>query len=597
MHKIKLSLVLLIVVALLIPTMALAQQGPPIVPPNENAKYADQVFYNAVIHTVDESNPQATAIAIKDDEIMAVGDMKDVNSFIRPWTEMVDMNGATIIPGLIDAHLHFNSGGLSLVRLDMVGKSKQECLDMVAERADELEPGVWIEGRGWRHAEWDPPDWPTRWSLDEVAPDNPCYFSRIDGHSAWVNSLALEIAGIDTAEGVIEAGLTGDDLRLDDDGKPTGILYRGGQNYLTPFIPAPPKEVLEEAYLAANDYALSVGLTGAHCASRNNIESVELYKELYEEEKLQVRLNIMLGDGTFMEHYYEKGRGPEIGLYGDRLDINTIKMQIDGSLGSRTARFFEDYSDEPGTRGVFYISPDDIEEVTTKALPEGFAVRVHAIGDEGNHETINAFEKSLEATGVTDHRLGIEHVSLLDTEDMERMKDLGIYSNIQPGFANFGWTWLDSRVGDRAYKLYRFGDMEELGLKMSGSTDWPVQRIYPLHQLHMGITRWTPDGQPPERYYPEQRLSREHTLYMYTLGAAKAGGNDHLVGSLTSGKYADLVVLEEDIITCPDENIAHIEILGTMVGGNFEYLSEKAESYMDYHDFFQWKGFSGRPGR
>jgi len=536
------------------------------------AKKADLIFKNANIITMDEKNPRAQAIAIRGDKILAVGSNQQIERFRGKGTEVLDLEGKTVVPGLIDAHMHLISLGKSLSILNFVGTSSlDEILKMVKGRVEKVKPGEWILGRGWDQNDWPIKEFPTRWDLDKVAPQNPVYLTRICGHMVWVNSKVLEMAGITKETKAPEGGKVIYDPST---GEPTGVFVDQAIDLVERVLPPPTYQQKKEYAKRAIQECLRVGLTEVHDASVD-LEMVKIYKELLREGNLPLRLYLMLrGPGREVEAYLEKG--PEIGLGDHRLTIRAIKLFADGSLGSRGAALLEPYSDDPGNRGLITINPDTAYGIMVRALERGFQVCTHAIGDSANRMVLNLIEKALKEHPKKDHRFRIEHAQVIAPEDIPRFAQLGVIPSMQPIHCTSDMYWAEERLGpERVKGAYAWRSLLDTGVRIPGGSDAPVESVNPLWGIYAAVTRQDHKGWPEGGWHPEQKVSREEALRMFTLDAAYGAFEEKIKGSLEKGKLADLTVLSKDIMTVPAPEILQTEVLMTVVGGRIVFEKGK----------------------
>ena len=549
---------------ILIGTVAFAQ-GRGLGPDRE---VADLVLHNAKIYTMDENNPVASSIAIKDDKILAVGHRNVTAKVTGPGTEIINLEEATVLPGLIDSHVHLPGLGLRLLMVDAHWLPKEEILQNVADAVEEAEPVEWIRGRGYNEAVWDPPEPPTRHDLDTVSPENPVIISRYCGHAVWVNTMALQIAeiypwGPNDHEGI----------HRDEDGYPTGVLIGGAPSLIWEHVPPWTDEQIKEGIELAGEECVSVGLTGVHEASRTGLGTVEMMKSLYEEEALKLRVYEMLSYGAALE----LGE-PQIGLYNNRYTIRSVKHIMDGALGARSAAFIEEYSDAPGHYGYLYTDEDTMTEIIVNLYEIDFQIRSHAIGTLGNRTKLNAIERANEKIEVDDPRPAIEHAQIIHLNDIPRFAELDVIASMQPLHATEDMLFAEDRVGpERILGGYAWRTLLDQGTIIAGGSDAPVSPINPFYSLHAAVTRQDRDNKPEGGWFPEQAVTREEALRMFTLDAAYAAFEEDIKGSLEPGKLADLVVIEQDVMDpdiVADEDIWKVEVLKTIIGGEVVYEKE-----------------------
>lgn len=536
---------------------------------------ADLVLRNGKIVTMNPAQPEARALAIKGDRIMAVGSDEQVQKLIGRSTRVIDLRGKLVVPGLIESHAHMLSIGQAKLMLDLVGTtSEEEIARMVAARARRAKPGEWILGRGWDQNDWPNKRFPTFESLTKAAPNNPVYLTRIDGHAGWANKRAMELAGITRETKDPHGGR----LIRDAEGRPTGVFIDRAQALITRHIPPLSRAQKKRALELAMRECVAVGLTSFHDAGVDR-DVIELYKELLREGKLPLRLYVMLAgsDQHLLDEYF--ARGPEIGLGDHRLTIRAIKLIADGALGSRGAALLEDYADDPGHRGLLMLSEDQIFRIAHLALRHGFQVCTHAIGDRANRIVLNAYERAFRANpGVKDPRFRIEHAQILDEADIPRFARLGVIASMQATHCTSDMPWVHDRIGKARARegAYVWQKLLKTGARIANGSDAPVESINPLWGIYAAITRQDHQGNPPGGWYPDQRMTRQQALRSFTLDAAYAAFEEDIKGSLEKGKLADMVVLSKDIMTIPAREILKTRVVMTIIGGKIVYQQGKA---------------------
>jgi predicted amidohydrolase YtcJ len=534
------------------------------------------VLYNGNVLTLDPDQPEAEAVAIRGDRIVAVGSSTGVRALAGEDTQSQNLFGRTLVPGFIDAHVHFVGIGQRLLRIDASAMTrKQDILDAVAARAAATPPGEWILGRGWDQNRWAEPEFPTAADLDAVAPDHPVHLVRVDGHAGWANTRALERAGI-TAETPDPIG--GQILR-GADGEPTGTLIDNAFRLVTRHIPPPSRAERIEAVQLAIQEALAAGVTSVHEAG-SQPEDVELYDYLGGLGLFDMRLFAFLrwpnGESErpythdVLDGYLEAG--PRLGLHGDRLSIGGVKMSVDGALGSRGAALLEPYADDADNTGLFRLTEAEITETMRRALAADFRVAVHAIGDAANRMVLDAMESVVAETGAEDHRMRIEHAQILDPADLGRFAELGVVPSMQPIHATSDMRWAVERIGEeRAELAYAWRSLLDTGVRMPAGSDAPVEAIDPLAGFHAAVTRREADGWPEGGWHPEQRMTREEALRAFTIDAAWSVGEEDLKGTIEVGKLADLVLLSDDPLAVPDDALMGIRVIHTYLGGELVF--------------------------
>jgi hypothetical protein len=533
------------------------------------AQAPDWILVNANIYTVNPAQPQAEALAVRGGRLVAVGGNAAIRRLAGGSTKVVDAGGMTVVPGLIDAHGHMLGLGQSLQRLDVHGaNSPAEVGELVKREAARRKPGEWIQGRGWDQNKYPSREFPTHEALTAAAPDNPVLLTRVDGHAAWVNAKAMELAGITAATSDPEGGR----IIRDSSGRPTGIFVDHAQGLVGSRLPRGTQaDTLEALALAAKE-CVRLGLTGAHDAGEP-LNVINAYKELIAAKRLPLRVYAMIGGaGPALDQYFKSG--PEIGFGNGHLTVRSIKIIADGALGSRGAALIDDYSDEPGNRGLLTVTPDELLRVSEQALEHGFQVNTHAIGDRANRLVLDIYEAALLSRKQfpRDHRFRIEHAQILAPSDFPRLARLGIIASMQATHATSDMPWAERRIGhERAKGAYAWRTMLNAGARLADGSDFPVESPNPLFGIYAAITRQDQAGNPAGGWFPEERLTREEALRSFTIDAAYAAFEEKEKGSLEVGKLADFVVLSRDIMKVPPSQIPTTEVLRTVVGGETVY--------------------------
>jgi len=531
---------------------------------------ADTVYMNGNIYTVDENFSKVEAIAIKGQYIIGTGSKTEVEKFVGPSTQVIDLQGKTVIPGLIEGHMHYPGEGQKLIKLDVFWKPKDVILAAVKAEADRLPDGEWITGGGWNQEVWDIPEFPTKEDLDSVAPNNPVALKRTCGHATWVNSLALQLGEITKDTPNPQGG----EILKDANGEPTGILTDTAAAFVNSKIPPLTEERKKEALLLAQEELFSYGLTTSMDAG-SGVEDIQQMKDLYESGDLKIRLYVMVDSGPDAEAYYEKG--PEVGLYDNRLTMNCIKFYTDGSLGARSAWMLEEYSDRAGHFGNSRHTYDEFYELIKAARDNGFQVATHAIGDAANKQVVDIYEKVLSENPLEDHRYRIEHFQVATLEDIQRIADLGIIPAMQSVHATSDKNMAEDRVGSERIKgAYAWRKVLNTGNIIVNGSDANVELVNPYHGLYAAVTRAGRDGEPVGGWYPEECMTREEALRSFTIWAAYGQFEDKIKGSLEEGKLADFVVIDRDYMTCPSGDIKDILPLTTVVGGEVVYTKDNS---------------------
>jgi predicted amidohydrolase YtcJ len=546
---------------------------------------ADLVITNGKIVTVDPDQPEVQAVAVIGDRIAAVGKSDEIEAYIGSSTEVIDLEGKLAVPGFIEGHGHFMSLGHSKMVLDLTKtKSWDEIVKMVGQAAAEAEPGEWILGRGWHQEKWD--EQPTETvdglplhnELSKASPDNPVNLTHASGHGSLANALAMELGGI-TRETPDPPGGT---IVRDEQGNATGALREKAQTLVRRAQSHQEESRSEEERKAesiravelAGEDLLSKGITAFHDAGAN-FATIDFFKELAEQGKLPVRLNVMVRRESNEVMAEKLPDYKMIDAYGGFLTVRSIKRQIDGALGPHGAWLLEPYEDLPGNIGLTLEPPEDIAGTCDVAIQHGFQVATHAIGDMANRATLDIYEEAFKKASVdgTQLRWRIEHSQHVHPDDLPRFAELGIVAAMQGIHCTSDGPWVLKRLGEEraASGAYMWRDFINLGVVVTNGTDVPVEDADPIASFHATVTRLMPNG---EYFYPEQKMTREEALKSYTWNNAYAAFEEGVMGSITPGKYADIVVLTKDILTVPDEEILDTQVLTTIVGGKVKYRRE-----------------------
>jgi len=552
---------------LLLPVLALFLLGLPA----QAQPAADYIVHNATVYTVDPETPRAEAFAVRGDRLLMVGAEATVLA-AYPDAERIDAGGRTIVPGLIDAHVHLMGLGRALLQADLVGTpSKQAVIDTLTAFAADLPEGAWLQGRGWDQNDWpSSPAFPSRQDLDAAFPDRPIFLERIDGHAAWVNTAAIEqTVGMEALQAMEDP--QGGSIRRDDDGVPTGILIDAAAGIIQSDIPAYSDDRLDEGLMQALKRTTRYGLTSVHDAGITRAD-VERYQRFIEGGRFPVRLYGMIGGrGDTFDHFCETGTIAT----GDRLRVQSVKLYVDGALGSRGAALLDDYSDDPGNRGLLLKTPDQLRQDVMDAIRCGFQVNTHAIGDRGNRVTLDAYEATFDSLGRGIGRHRVEHAQILHPDDLPRFAAMDVIASVQPTHATSDMPWTEDRLGeDRIQGAYAWNSLKESGARLAYGSDFPVEDVDPIEGFHAAVTRQDASGMPEGGWLPQERTSRETTLHAFTLGAAYAAFQEQEIGSLEPGKKADFVILSQDIMQVPADDLLDTSVISTYVGGTLVYSAD-----------------------
>ena len=529
---------------------------------------ADLVLLHGNVWTGDPGLPRAEAVAILADRILAVGTARDVRAFVGKNTKVVDLKGALVLPGFIDSHTHFLSGGFSLRSVQLRdAASREEFAARIAAKARELGKGAWVLNGEWDHQRFDPPVLPTREWIDAATPDNPVFVSRLDGHMSLANSLALRLAGVDRTTPTPPGG---EIVKNPATGEPTGILKDTAADLVFRVVPEPTfAEKIQAAELALR-HAAERGVTSIH--EMADAASLEVYQELERQAKMTARLAVYIPitevDAVSRLRLRTPFGGPFVRLAG-------LKAFVDGSLGSATAYFFEPYADDPSTRGLLHgqMFPEGVMARRVAAADKAaLQVAIHAIGDRANALLLDIFEAVARENGPRDRRFRIEHAQHLRPEDVARFGRLGVIASVQPYHAIDDGRWAETKIGpQRARTTYAFRSLIDGGAVLACGSDWTVAPLDPLQGIFAAATRATLDGRHPGGWVPEQRITVEEAVRGYTVSGAFAEFAEREKGTLEKGKLADVVVLDGDIFALPPERIPDVKVKLTIVGGKVVY--------------------------
>jgi predicted amidohydrolase YtcJ len=524
---------------------------------------ADLIVTDGRIYTVDAAHPMAEALAVRGSRLVFVGSASEAQVFRGPSTRIVDVHGSTIIPGMVDAHAHLLDAGLTLRQVDLSGAPTfEDVVARVAERARGTPPGTWIRGWGWDQNRWPGQRFPTHDALSAAVPGHPVLLDRVDGHAMLANARAMQLAGI-TRETRDPAG--GRVLR-DAAGNPTGVFVDNAEALIARAVPAPTDAELEGAILAGVAELNRWGLTGVHDPGERR-PAITVFERLARDGRLTLRDYLMISDDSATEAEYF-AKGPQSAMYDGHLWIRAVKLYADGALGSRGAALLSPYSDDPGNTGLLVSTPEHLRDVSIRALKAGFQVATHAIGDRGNRVALDAYEAALRAVPTADHRFRIEHAQILNWLDIPRFAQLGVIPSMQAVHATSDMYWAADRLGpSRILGAYAWRSLLNTGVIIPNGSDMPVERVNPLYSFHAAVTRQDERDWPAGGWHPEQCMTRDEALRSMTLWPAYAGFQEHDLGTLTAGKYADFVVLDRDIMTVPASEILRTRVLATYVGG------------------------------
>jgi predicted amidohydrolase YtcJ len=538
----------------------------------QQPSFADLVIVHGHVWTVDPENSRAEAVAVRDSRIVAVGSDREIAKWIGPATKTIDAQGKSVLPGFIDAHVHFSSGGgeISSVHL-RDANTPQEFARRIGEQARKLGKGEWMLGGTWDHELWGGKPLPSHDWVDSLTPDTPVFVSRYDGHMAMANALALRLAGItrDTKDP------PGGTIVRDHDGNPTGLLKDAAMNLIYRVIPPPSEEQLLRMIHAAMDEARRVGVTSIHDIS--STEDVRAYQTLEARGELTLRIYSIT---PLPQWQAPATAGIRAGFGNDWIHLGALKGFADGSLGSTTALFEKPYDDAPETSGLpneMMLPEGHMLKMALGADKAGLQLAVHAIGDKANRIMLDIYAEVAKQNGARgDRRWRIEHAQHLRPEDFSRFRQLAVIASVQPYHAIDDGRWAEKRIGhERAKTTYAFRTFLEYGVRLAFGSDWTVAPLNPMLGLYAAVTRATLDGKNPGGWFPEQKLTLEEAIEAYTMGSAFAEFREKEKGSLTPGKLADVVVLDSDLFAMAQEKIKDALVRYTIVGGKVVYAERE----------------------
>lgn len=532
---------------------------------------ADIIVTNAHIYTVDDTRPAAEAFAVRSGKFLFVGSEREAMALRDAHTRVVDLHGATVVPGLVDAHAHLLELGTSLGNVNVAGSgSYEDVVRRTVEHGRSTPKGEWIVGRGWDQNRWGAKQFPTHEALSQAFPNNPVVLTRIDGHALLANATAMSLAGVTAATRDPEGGR----IVRDASGQPTGVFIDNAQGLIDRAIPRPSHDQITRSLAAALAECHRWGLVGAHDPGEPR-PVIDAMEDMARAGSFDFRGYILISDDSAaIAHYYQVG--PRSALYNGHLWVRAIKLYADGALGSRGAALLSPYSDDPTNTGLLVSTEAHIESVAESALRHGFQVATHAIGDRGNRNVLDAYEAALKAVPRADHRFRVEHAQILDPADIPRFATLGVIPSMQGSHQTSDMRWAQDRLGpSRIRGAYAWASLLNTGVVIPNGSDAPVEEVNPLISFHSSVTRQDATGWPAGGWYPEQRMTRDQALKSMTIWPAYAGFQESMMGSITPGKYADFTVLDRDIMQVPDNDILKTGVIATYVGGKSVYTRAK----------------------
>jgi len=543
--------------------------GGPRAPRPSAPEAAALVVVGGDVRTMDPARPHATAIAIRDGRIAAVGSDEEIRPLIGPMTQVIALAGETVTPGLVDGHCHLYGLGTDLGNVSVRDTASAAAAAAIVSAAAAKVPGDWIAGRGWDQNKWPGQAFPTHDVLDAVVADRAVVLERIDGHALWVNAEAMKRASVTKAT----PDPPGGKIVRDAAGEPTGVFVDNATALIEAAIPPAPVEVREARIRAAAQIAVAAGLTGVHEMGIDD-DTVAAYRSLIagdvgvhgKARAVPLRVYAYLaGDPANADRL--RARAPDPG--DGRFALRGVKFFVDGALGSRGARLLVDYSDDPGNRGLWVTEPDVLARAVEAAVAGGWQVAIHAIGDAGNRAVLDAYTTAL-AAHPGDRRLRIEHVQVIALADIPRLAQLGVIASMQPTHATSDMPWAEARIGpDRIKGAYAWGTIRDAGATIVAGSDFPVEQVSPLLGIYAAVTRQDAAGQPPGGWYPDQRMTLDEAIAAFTTGPAFAGFADAERGRVREGMAGDLTIFDRPLVAGPE--LLATKIRATVVAGEVVY--------------------------
>ena len=523
-------------------------------------------FINGKIYTVNENQPIAQAVVVDANKIIFVGSNDDAKSLIDPSTNVIDLNGKLMLPGFIDNHVHFITGGFYVLGIDLRPANSTTEFKQILKNYSQKYPNKWITGGYWDHEKWEVKDLPTNKMIDEVVSQQPVFVDRLDGHMGVANSYALKLAGITKDTESPDGGLIVKDPKT---GEPTGVLKDNAMNLVTKFIPQPSADENYEALLAALDEAKRLGITSVQDITY--ADALTAFQKAKDEDKLTCRIFTRWPISDYHDHV---DKNIKAGYGDDYIRMGSLKAFADGSLGSSTAWFFDRYDQDTLTTGLAMdiITDESMEKWSVDADKNGLQLSVHAIGDKANSYMLDLFAKITKENPKWDRRFRLEHAQHVKFEDIPRFKQLGVIASVQPYHCIDDGAWAEKRIGPERIKYtYPFKSFLDAGVKMCFGTDWYVAPLNPLLGLYAAVTRRTLDNKNPDGWIPEQKISIEDAIKCYTINSAYASFEENIKGSIEIGKLADFIVLSDDILTIDPVKIKDAKVVMTIFDGKVIY--------------------------
>ena len=542
-----------------------------------NTAPADTIVLHGRVYTENTKQPWAQAVAIRGAKIVAVGSDAEIEKLRSAGTKVIDAAGKLVLPGFVDSHIHFMDGSLSLGRVNLEGAT--DAVDIqkrLREYADKHPGDDWILGRGWNYAMFGSEALPHKKYLDEIFPSRPVFLEGYDGHTYWVNSKALAMAGItretpDPPNGAI--------VRDPKSGEATGALKESAQQLVAKIVPTPSRAEKLAALRAGIKWANEHGITRVHSAG-GDFEELDLYDELRRHGELTLRFYIayFLNPSQLRPQDLEAIENARKKYHDDWIDAGAVKFMVDGVVESHTAAMLEPYTDDPSTKGKLFWEPSNYKAAVAELDKRGLQLFTHAIGEYGVRTALDAYENAENLNHTRDRRPRIEHIETIAPADITRFGKLGVIASMQPLHSypdsNALNVWARNVGPDRASRAWSWKSISDAGGRLTFGSDWPVVTLNPWEGVQTAVTRQTTEGKPADGFVPGQRLTVAQTIDGYTLGAALAGRREPSEGSLEAGKLADLIIVSQNAFEIVPQKLAETRVLTTMVGGQVVYRAD-----------------------
>lgn len=538
-----------------------------------------KIFINGKVVTMERDMPFTEGVVISDEKIVFVGGNEDALSYKDKYTQIIDLNGRVMVPGFIDSHMHLLNLGLTMKIIDLSGvRSIQQLKTVISQYIENhsVEPGQWVLGRGWNQDYFEEKVFPDRYILDEISQQHPIVIIRACGHAVVANSIAMEVCGVNRHTKQIEGG----SMDLDDRGEPNGIFRENAIELIYKNMPKKDVNSIKEAILAAQEKALSCGLTSVQTDDLQSAsgagyrEVIQAYKELVQEGKLKLRVyeQCLLPTIDELKGFFDNGYYPG---WGDlHFRIGPLKLLTDGSLGSRTAYLTQDYKDSPGNCGICTYTQEELDQLVEFAHERNMSTAIHCIGDKAMYMAFDSIEKAMKKMLGKNVRHSIVHCQIINEELIERFKQLNVIAHVQPIFLNYDLHIVEDRVGvDRAKSTYNWKTLIDKGVHVAFGSDCPVEPCNVMYGIYSAVTRMDLNGYPEGGWLPEQKISLEEALYGFTMGASYASFEENIKGSVREGKLADFTVLDDDIFQMEPKQLKNVAVAATIINGEIMWGS------------------------